>query len=105
MRRTKGFVVGSLIGLSACTPILLAPGAAEVRVTIVSGDVAGCTPVGNLRVPLLQSGMVDPRHALGQLKNETIVLRGNVAFVTEGTPDIPSAGVAYHCASQPGPAQ
>jgi len=57
---------------------------------LVAGSLIGlaaCTPFG----------LVDIGRALGQFKNQTVGLSGNVAFVTEGFPSIPSAGVAYHC--------
>jgi hypothetical protein len=96
------FVAGCVIGLAACTPFVLAPGAEQVRVTNVAGDVVDCAPVGNLRVPKDAGGVVDAAHALDQLKNQTVGLGGNVAFVTEGMLDIPTAGVAYHCPSRLG---
>ena len=102
MRHTKWFVAGCLVGLASCTPVVLAPGAEQVRVTNVAGDVVDCAPVGNLRVPKDANGVVDFVHALGQLKNQTVGLGGNLAFVTEGTPSVPAAGVAYHCPSQSG---
>jgi hypothetical protein len=102
MRHAKRFVAGCLIGLAACTPFVLAPGAEQVRVTNVAGEVVDCAPVGNLRVPKDASGLLDVAHALGQLKNQAVGLGGNVAFVTEGTPGMPTAGVAYHCPSRSG---
>ena len=102
MRHTKKVVAGCLIGLAACTPLILAPGAAQVRVTSVAGDVVNCAAVGNLRVSKDADGLVDIAHALGQFKNQTVGLGGNVAFVTEGMPSIPTAGVAYHCPTRSG---
>jgi hypothetical protein len=102
MRHAKCFVAGCLVGLAACTPVLLAPGAEQVRVTNVATDVVDCAPVGNLRVPKDVNGAVDFVHALGQLKNQAVGLGGNLAFVTEGTPSVPTAGVAYHCPSRSG---
>ena len=60
-------------------------------------DVADCTPVGNIQVPRDGDGFVAVALALGQLKNQAIGLGGNAVFVTDGTPKIPKAGVAYHC--------
>ena len=102
MRHTKKLVAGSLIGLAACTPFALAPGAEQVRVTNVAGDVANCAAVGNLSVPKDADGLVDIGRALGQFKNQTVGLGGNVAFVTEGLISIPTAGVAYHCPARSG---
>ena len=102
MRQLKGLLACCLIGLAACTPFTLAPGAAQVWVTKSSAEVAGCAPVGNLQVPTNGDGSLDIFHALGHLQNQTIGLGGNVAFVTEGTLRIPKAGVAYKCASRSG---
>lgn len=93
----------SLFALTACTPLTLAPGAAQVRLTNVAADVAGCSPVGNIRVPRDDNGMLDPAHAVGQMQNQTIGFGGNVAFISEGSPSFPSAGVAYRCNSNGGP--
>jgi hypothetical protein len=100
MRDVKTLIAGCLLGLSACTPLVLAPGAADVRLTNVSADVVNCASVGNIRVPKDGAGMADMAHAVGQLKNQTIGLGGNVAFITEGTPAFPAAGVAYRCPPQ-----
>jgi hypothetical protein len=102
MRHARMLVVGCLIYLSACAPFVLAPGAAEVRVTNVPADVVGCAAVGNIRVPQDSSGMLDIARAVGQMKNQTIGLGGNVAFVTDGSPRFPAAGVAYHCPAKTG---
>jgi hypothetical protein len=100
MRHTKSLLAVCLFGIPACTPFVLAPGAEQVRVTNVSTDVVDCAPVGNIQVPKDANGLVDIGHTVGQLKNQTIGLGGNVAFVTEGTPSFPTAGVAYHCPSR-----
>jgi hypothetical protein len=102
MRQLKALIAGCLIGITACTPFVLAPGAAQVQLTKASGEVDGCTPVGNLLVPKNADGSIDILHALGQLQNQTIGLGGNVAFVTEGTLRLPKAGVAYKCPSRSG---
>src|SRR4051812_32381951 len=86
MRHTKTLFACSLFAVSACTPFILAPGAAQVRVTNVPADVAGCSAVGNIRVPADSAGVIDISHAVGQLRNQAIGLGGNVAFVTEGSP-------------------
>jgi hypothetical protein len=93
MLHAKCLAASCLVGFTACTPIpfALAPGAAQVRVTNVAADVAGCAPVGNIQVPR------DAGHALGQLKNQTIGFGGNAALVTDGTLDFPNVGIAYHC--------
>ena len=93
MHHTKFVVVSCLFTLTACshTPFVLAPGAAQVRVTNVAADVEGCTPVGNIQVP------DDTANALGHLRNQTIGFGGNAAFVTDGSLDFPHVGIAYHC--------
>ena len=97
-------VLGCLTGFTACTPpqFVLAPGAAGVRVTNSAADVAGCTPVGNIKVPRDAQGFVAPYYALGQLKNQAVGFGGNAAFVTDGSVSIPQAGIAYHCPEHTG---
>jgi hypothetical protein len=68
-----------------------------VRVTQVSADVVDCAPVGNIQALRDLDGRVDLADAAGQLKNQTIGLGGNVAFITAGTLSYPMAGVAYRC--------
>ena len=97
MRHTKTLMSGCLMSLAACTPFVLAPGAAEVRVTNLPADAVGCAPVGNIRVQKDANGLVDISRAGGQLKNQTVGLGGNLAFITEGSPGMPMAGVAYNC--------
>jgi hypothetical protein len=96
----KRLVTGCLAVVSACgtfEPLVLAPGASDVRVTNVAADVASCNPIGNIQLPRDGDGFVSPVRALGQLKNQAIGFGGNAAFVTEGSLDIPLAGVAYRC--------
>ena len=100
MRHARSLVAGSLVGLAACTPFVLAPGAEQVRVTNVPADVVDCAPVGNIQAPRDATGAVDVAHAVGQLKNQTIGLGGNVALVTVGSLGFPTAGIAYHCPSR-----
>jgi len=95
MRHIKLLGVAVLLGLAACASFVLAPGAAQVRVTNTAGDVVGCAPVGNLRVP--QTGGALDHNSVGHLQNQTVGLGGNVAFVTDGTLRMPKAGVAYRC--------
>ena len=102
MRQLKVSIVCCLTGLAACTPFVLAPGAAEIQVTKTAGEVAGCAPVGNLQVPKDANGVIDAARAVDHLKNQTIGLGGNVAFVTEGTLRMPQVGVAYNCPSRSG---
>jgi hypothetical protein len=83
--------------LPACTSFALAPGAETVRVTNLAADVSGCTAVGNIQVPRNSDGFIAAGLASGQFKNQAIGFGGNAAFVTEGTPGIPVAGIAYRC--------
>jgi len=99
MRRIKPLIAACPLSLTACTPLVLAPGAAQVRVTNLPADVTGCTAVGNVRVPEETSGMLDAGRAVGTMQNQTIGFGGNVALVTEGTPRMPVAGIAYKCPS------
>jgi len=96
MHHSRWLIVVPLIGLSACAPYVLAPGAADVRLTKVAADVAGCTAVGNIQVPKDSDGS-DLRNAEGRLKNQTIGLGGNAALVTESVLGTPTTGVAYRC--------
>ena len=99
MRRIVTSIAASLLGLAACTPLVLAPGAAQVRVTHLPADVAQCSAVGNIRVPDDTNGSLDVARAVASMQNQTIGFGGNVAFVTEGTLRAPIAGIAYKCPS------
>jgi hypothetical protein len=99
MLRNTLLGVVSLACLPACAPLsfALAPGAEKVRVTDVAGDVAGCTPIGNIQVPRDADGFISTGIAAGQFANQVVGYGGNAGFVTEGTPRWPKAGIAYHC--------
>lgn len=97
MHLTKRILMSSLVGLTACTPFVLAPGAEQVKLTTTAADVADCTPVGNIRTPKDEGGVIDTNRAVGQMKNQAVGLNGNVAFVTEGGLVMPTAAVAYRC--------
>src|SRR5690348_16393375 len=97
MRYTRMLFVSSLIVLTACTPLNLAPGAAQVRLTTVAAEVAGCSPVGNIRIAKDDPAVFDSPHAIALVQNQTIGFGGNVAFISEGSPRFPSAGIAYRC--------
>lgn len=70
--------------LTACVSPALAPGADKVRITDKPSDVANCKAVGNLPSDSYASNAVS-------LRNKTIGLGGNTAFVT------PGSGIAYQC--------
>ena len=101
MHHLKKLLAVSLVGLSACAPYVLAPGAADVRLTQLAADVANCTAVGNVQLPS-DSGTAELQNAQGRLKNQAIGLGANVVFVTEGVLGTPTAGVAYRCAPRAG---
>lgn len=95
MLRTRLLACVFMTGLSACAPFRLAPGADQVRVTNRGADVAGCAPVGNLKIPEGQASLFG--NQLDIFKNQAIGFGGNAAFVTQGTLRYPEAGVAYQC--------
>ena len=100
MRLVSGFSVSAAvaIGLTACATVTPAPGADKVRVTKNASDVAACTAVGNIKVPLNPStGTVDIANAATEFRNQTIGLGGNTGFVTYGLESTPAEGVAYRC--------
>jgi hypothetical protein len=109
---TRGLVVISMgTTLLACgsTPITLAPGADQVRITKNSSDVAGCAAVGNVdghQYPL------DHGNAMRQMQNQTTGLGGNTLFLTFdpgdhmiNPPNAFATGVSYRCAKAVSPAQ
>jgi hypothetical protein len=102
----KWLIAVGLAALSACSsiPVALAPGAEQVRVTNVAGDVADCAPVGNLQVQWTSEGMLAGGTRIVQIRNQTIGFAGNAAFVTDGDLAYPEAGVAYRCPNQSRPA-
>jgi hypothetical protein len=59
-------------------------------------------------MPIARGGLHHLRYQCGAeheqrtLKNQTVGLGGNAAFVTEGTLRMPQAGVAYKCPSRSG---
>jgi hypothetical protein len=102
MRQFKWLVAVSLFGISACAPFVLAPGAADVRLTKIPEDVAGCTAVGNIQLPKASDAATELTNAEGRLRNQTIGLGGNVALLTESLLGTPTAGIAYRCPSGSG---
>jgi hypothetical protein len=71
--------MGTVLAACVATPITLAPGADQVRITKDSADVASCTAVGNVdahQYPL------DHSNAMRQMQNETTGLGGNTLFLT-----------------------
>jgi hypothetical protein len=91
-----------LIGATAIATLLtacvsLAPGADKVRITKTATDVANCSAVGNVRVPIETQGRIDIADADTRFRNQVIGLGGNTAFVTSSSLGIPVEGIAYRC--------
>jgi hypothetical protein len=89
------FLGSGLLLLAGCVTPVPAPGAAEVRLTNKSGDVAGCTAVGNIHLAKAEDGVVDLHET--RFRNEAVGLGGNVALVTVGALIAPEEGIAYRC--------
>jgi hypothetical protein len=77
--------------------VSLAPGADKVRITKNPADVANCSAVGNINVPIELQGQFDIARADTQFRNQVIGLGGNAAFVTSSSLGIPVEGIAYRC--------
>ncbi len=97
VRKRAVVVLASALLLSGCgvTTVTLVPGASKVRVTSKAQDVAGCTAVGNVRLP-----PSEPKYGhfyanpIGELRNQTVGLGGNTLFITSYAI---GEGVAYRC--------
>ena len=99
MRLFEKLFAISLVGLTACAPYVLAPGAADVRLTRLPADVATCAAVGNVQLPRDADGF-ELRNAAGRLQNQAIGLGANVVLITETAHRKPTTGVAYRCGSR-----
>jgi hypothetical protein len=93
-RRLTG-ATGVVTLLTAC--VSLVPGAEKVQITRNASDVAKCSAVGNVRVPIESQGQLDIADADTRFRNQVIGLGGNTAFVTSSSLGIPVQGVAYRC--------
>jgi hypothetical protein len=82
-------------GVTAC--VSLAPGAADVRVTSETSEVAECSSVGKIRVPVDINRQVDLATASSRFRNQVVTLGGNTGLVTDGSVRIPIEGTAYRC--------
>lgn len=80
--------------LTACVTVALAPGADKVRVTANAQEVASCSAVGNIRVPRDEKGSPPVANPTDEMRNQTLGLGGNTAFVTSA---VLGEGVAYRC--------
>jgi hypothetical protein len=78
--------------LTAC--VSLAPGADKVHVTSNRSDVANCNAVGNIKVARDAQGQIDFVNADAEMRNQTVGLGGNTAFVTSS---LLGEGIAYRC--------
>lgn len=90
-------VIATLTLMCACETVVPAPGADKVRVTNVGSDVASCTVLGNIKVPLTADGLPRVKNADVEFRNQAVGLGGNVAFITLGSPTYPKEGIAYRC--------
>lgn len=70
--------------------VTLIPGAAKIRLTTNSSDVAQCKAVGDV----YPANMESPAQ---EFRNNVLGFGGNAALVTAGTVKEPLQGVAYHC--------
>jgi hypothetical protein len=76
------------LGTACVNPIILAPGADQVRLTKNPGDVANCAPSGNIRQEYPD---------IDGFRNRVVGLGGNAALVTEGSLGFPLVAVVYRC--------
>jgi hypothetical protein len=100
VRLISRFTVPAAIAvwLTSCATTTPVPGADKVHITKNPSDVANCTAVGNIKVPLNPStGTVDIANSATEFRNQTIGLGGNTGFVTYGLGNFPAEGVAYRC--------
>ena len=95
MARLLSTAVIYVIALSAC--VSLAPGADKVHITKNASDVSACSAVGNIQVPLNAQGDVDIANSDAELRNQTVGLGGNTAFVTSSPLGVDVQGIAYRC--------
>ena len=77
--------------------VALKPGADRVRLAWSAQDLAGCTALGDIKVPVGARGTVDVVNARREFRNLTLDSAANSALVTKGLFGIPTAGVAYRC--------
>ena len=81
--------------LASCESTSSLPGAAQVRVTRNSADVASCTAVGNV-----DAGCSPESHQKGleqTLRERTIGAGGNTVLVTTEWQGMVCEGIAYAC--------
>jgi len=94
---TVRFVVllSAVTFLSACETVPLDPGAAQVRITRNSSDVASCTAVGNVDAGCSAEG--EKRAFEHTIRNRTIGVGGNTLLVTDEWLGRVCGGIAYEC--------
>lgn len=95
-RRFGGVITLSLMAItSGCATVVLAPGAARVRLTMDPVDVSGCTPVGNV-APLPNESV---SMAKTMFRNRVIGFGGNTGLITKSIFAEPIEGIAYRCSA------
>jgi hypothetical protein len=90
-------MIAPLVACAVTACVSLAPGADKVRITNNASDVAKCTALGEIRVPVNVNRQVDLANASAEFRNQVVTLRGNAGLVTDGPLDVPIKGIAYHC--------
>jgi hypothetical protein len=83
------------LGTGCVTPITLAPGADQVRLTAKPGDVATCKPVGNIQLPRYRPDAIGIPDFESEFRNRVVGLGGNAGLVTSAYG--PIEGIAYLC--------
>lgn len=82
--------------LTGCV-VTPAPGADKVKVTKEPAEVSACNAVGNVHVPRDPNGNLQFVNVDVEFRNLVVGLGGNVGFITAGSADAPTEGIAYHC--------
>jgi len=95
--RSAAVAGATLLVMSGCVTVTLAPGADRVHVTTLPSDVSNCVAVGNLKATRGADGAVDGANAAAEIRNQTVGLGGNAAFVSAGSVGVPLEGIAYRC--------
>lgn len=93
MRTLRAALTSLALAGALADCITPAPGSDLVRITIRPADVAGCTPLGNVRVP------PDEVQSEQDARNQTVGLGGNVLLNTDL---LRMSGVAYRCPAAAG---
>jgi hypothetical protein len=82
-------ITASVVFTAGCVPVVLAPGAEQVKITQEASDVGACTAVGNVSPDLQKQD---------DARNLTVGLGGNALLVTRRSLDeVIISGIAYRC--------